>query len=223
MEPPNRQRPADSASIAAAVESVVRELASSLGVELRTTVAPVDDRHVGALHDVETELVARAIPRRRAEFATGRVLLRRLLAVDDPIGRTTLGAPVVPPGEIVSLAHDRQIAVAVATTDASIAGVGIDVEPRQPLEPAMVRTIRRSDDDLDEPLAVFVAKEAVYKSWSAPGRRILEFHDVRLRRAAGTRGTLLSAHVAEDGSVIPVAVTSAGDRWVALAARPVSG
>ena len=223
MEPPNRHRPADPESIAAAVECVVGELAASLGVEVRTSVAPVDDRHVAALFASEAELVARAIERRRAEFATGRFLLRRLLAIDGPIGRTALGAPMVPPGEIVSLAHDRQVAVAVATTDASIAGVGVDVEPMQPLEAAMVRTIRRPDDDLDEPLAVFVAKEAVYKSWSAPGRRILEFHDVRLRRAADALGTLFSAHVAEDGSVIPVAVASAGDRWVALAARAVSG
>ncbi len=59
------------------------------------------------------------------------------------------GAPVWPAGVIGSMAHDDAFAVAVVASEASFAGVGIDVEPAEPLAEDVAAIVRMPGDVLE--------------------------------------------------------------------------
>lgn len=91
----------------------------------------------GILADDESDAVATALPGRRAEFVTGRVLGRRALAAlgvrcgSIPVARS--GAPAWPAGIVGSITHCVGLrACAVGRRDAH-AGIGIDATPARPL------------------------------------------------------------------------------------------
>lgn len=91
----------------------------------------------GILADDESDAVAAALPARRAEFVTGRVLGRRALDAlgvrcgSIPVARS--GAPVWPAGVVGSITHCVGLrACAVGRRDAH-AGIGIDATPARPL------------------------------------------------------------------------------------------
>ncbi|WP_440695735.1 4'-phosphopantetheinyl transferase family protein [Clavibacter nebraskensis] len=91
----------------------------------------------GSLADDESVAIAAALPGRRAEFVTGRVLARRALAglgirpASIPVARS--GAPVWPPGVVGSITHCVGLrACAVGRRDEH-AGIGIDATPARPL------------------------------------------------------------------------------------------
>ena len=91
----------------------------------------------GILADDESDAVAAALPARRAEFATGRVLGRRALDAlgvrcgSIPVARS--GAPVWPSGVVGSITHCTGLrACAVGRRDEH-AGIGIDATPARPL------------------------------------------------------------------------------------------
>ncbi len=173
----------------------------------------------GGLVGNEASHVARAVDRRRREFAAGRLLLRELTGTSGAIGVLPNRAPDAPPGWAVSLAHDRELVAAVAAPRGSISALGVDMEPIGPLDDDMVGVVLRDDDADVDPLAAFVAKEAVYKAWSMPDRRILEFHDVRLRRATGGGG-FTAQIVATDVDAVTIRgrLVQAADRWIAVCA-----
>ncbi|WP_241534957.1 4'-phosphopantetheinyl transferase family protein [Clavibacter michiganensis] len=100
-------------------------------------MATVEHDVEGILTDDEREAVTRALPGRRAEFGTGRVLARRALAGlgiragSIPVARS--GAPVWPAGAVGSITHCVGLrACAVGRRDAH-AGIGIDATPARPL------------------------------------------------------------------------------------------
>lgn len=162
-----------------------------------TLVSPIDAT-LADLRPEERPAVARAIPKRQREFATGRRCARALLAA--------LGAPAAalprnddrtcawPEGVVGSISHcDDLCAVAVAWRG-PIAGLGIDVEPDQPLERALwsriatareiERVIEAAGDSAAQGRAarlVFCAKEAFYKSVHARVGRVLGFHEVEIQ------------------------------------------
>ena len=85
----------------------------------------------------EEAAIARAVPKRRREFATGRgcarAALNRLGEPPVPILRGPQGAPLWPAGVVGSITHcDGYRAAAVARTS-DIATVGLDAEPDKPL------------------------------------------------------------------------------------------
>ncbi|MBF4617860.1 4-phosphopantetheinyl transferase [Clavibacter sp. VKM Ac-2873] len=91
----------------------------------------------GILGDDESDAVATALPGRRAEFVTGRVLARQALAAlgvrcgSIPVARS--GAPVWPAGIVGSITHCAGLrACAVGRRDEH-AGIGIDATPALPL------------------------------------------------------------------------------------------
>jgi 4'-phosphopantetheinyl transferase EntD len=91
----------------------------------------------GAIDGDERDAVASALPGRRAEFVTGRVLARQALAAlgirpaSIPVARS--GAPVWPPGVVGSITHCVGLrACAVGRRDEH-AGIGIDATPARPL------------------------------------------------------------------------------------------
>lgn len=181
---------------------------SPLGAIVGARPVTVDD--IAALQPAEITLVASAVATRRAEFATGRALLHELLGVTTPIGRRSNGAPDAPAGWSVSLAHDREVAVVVATEAGGT--LGVDLEPVSADVRGLETAVCRTDDVVDDPLQAFVVKEAVYKAWSRPDRPIIDFTDVRIEVASD--GTF-RAEVSVDG------VTASG-RWATVLGRHVA-
>jgi len=157
---------------------------------------PIDGQYVPTLTAAEASIVARAVPRRQAEFATGRSLLRALIGGDVEILRATSGAPVLPTEFVGSIAHDRDLAIAALASSGALRAIGIDVEPIQELEARVAEFVVRPDDIVPDALTAFVAKEAAYKAWSVLGGEMLEHHDVNVivkgeRFRADLRGAMV--------------------------------
>jgi 4'-phosphopantetheinyl transferase EntD len=143
----------------------------------------------------EAELVARAVAKRRLEFARGRACARAALAllggpsVDILMGRDR--EPLWPNGFVGSLTHtDGFCAGAVARRD-RFAGLGLDAEPDTPLEPTVAEQVasreeceraaaRAGHDPARAAHLVFSAKEAFYKCQFPLTRSFLGFDAVRI-------------------------------------------
>ena len=192
-----------------ALDAVHRALGWITPSGVITGVRTICAGDVAGLTEDESALVARAVPGRRREFATGRALLHELATETGSIGRADDGRPLLPSGRPCALAHDSSIAVA-AVAGRDIVSVGIDVEPHVPLGRDEVAIIRRDDDDALPPTALFALKEAVYKAWSGAGGWMLDHHDVRIR-ASGV-----------DYSAIVVGEFEFAGQWVEVAGRTVA-
>ena len=203
----------------ARVKHALDRIVASVGaVEIVTGARPIDPADSESLYPVELEAVARAVPRRSAEFASGRALLRSLIDDDVPIPMMSDRRPLLPHGIRASLAHDEHLVVAVSSRDDDIVSLGVDIEPYRTLEPGVVSIISR-DDELDvDPLVLFCAKEAVYKAWSQSGGGFLEHRDVRVELegptfAAEVIGQSVVLHggwALVDGRCVAVAVLWSG-------------
>jgi 4'-phosphopantetheinyl transferase EntD len=159
-------------------------------------IAPVVDA-TAELSSEEAALVARAVESRRREFSTGRRLARRLLAdrgiAPGPILRDDDRLPIWPIPITGSISHSREFAVVAICEAAACFGVGVDVEPDEPVKPGIERHVCTAAErhwldgfDLDEAergrrvKLVFSAKEAVYKAFYPRVRVFWGFHDVTL-------------------------------------------
>jgi 4'-phosphopantetheinyl transferase EntD len=142
--------------------------------------------------------IARAVPKRQAEFFHGRLCARAALARHGVAGADiAIGArrePVWPDGYAGSITHTHGIAAAVALPLRDCGGVGIDIETiasgsavaalsRVAVSARELARLRPLTDDV--PLAtlltlVFSAKESFYKSVSAAAGRVLGFNVVEI-------------------------------------------
>ncbi|CDX16318.1 conserved hypothetical protein [Mesorhizobium sp. ORS 3324] len=111
-------------------------------------------------------------------------LLRRLGCADLAVLRGQLGNPIWPAGIVGSIAHDDELAVAVAARSDAMRSVGIDIEPALPL-PHDLRTLVTTPHDrlgdLDPGIGgriLFAAKEAVYKASFPLDGYVLGFEDI---------------------------------------------
>jgi 4'-phosphopantetheinyl transferase EntD len=171
----------------------------------------ISDDDVLLLLAEEAAAVARAVPRRKREFATGRVLLRSLIGITSAIPIGPDRAPVLPPATAASLAHDHVHAVAAVARGVDVA-LGVDVEPAVPLASDVAALVLRADERGVDAHLAFTLKEAAYKAWSRCGGRMLDHHQVRLR--VGTSS--FDAEIVDDGVWLQGRYARAGDRWVAL-------
>jgi len=93
--------------------------------------APIGD-HEAALFPAEAAQIATAVPSRRREFATGRMLARRALrAIGGPeiaLPSGTDRAPLWPDGFVGSITHTASRAAATVARREDFAGIGIDIE-----------------------------------------------------------------------------------------------
>ncbi|MES1208225.1 MAG: 4'-phosphopantetheinyl transferase superfamily protein [Pseudomonadota bacterium] len=148
----------------------------------------------------EAAQVAAAVPRRQQEFAHGRALARRLLG---QLGIENFALligphrePRWPAGVVGSVTHTETLCAVAVAPGSRYAGLGIDLEPDEPLEPELAVHIatpgelaETANAGLPDPgvgaRLVFSAKEAVYKcQFPATGRR-LAFADVTILLEAG--------------------------------------
>jgi 4'-phosphopantetheinyl transferase EntD len=158
------------------------------------------------------------LARRQASGAArivARDLLRELGVDAASLPRSPSGAPTWPAGIIGSLAHDDDFAVAAVARRGLLVGIGVDVEPAEPLPADLVDLVlnaaegRETKGDRVEQRLVFVAKEAVYKAIHPLDGTPLEYADIEVRIGEG-RATL------KDGRRLQL-VTLAGERLVVVA------
>lgn len=171
--------------------------------------APVGD-HEDALFPEETEFVARAVPSRRREFATGRLLARRALRAlggpDVALPPRADRTPAWPEGYIGSITHTASRAAAAVARASEWTGIGIDLErisrmswsyaPR--IATARERRWLEAAADRARALTLlFSAKEAWFKCQYPVTRRFLDFDEAEITpaedgmsfRVESTKGT----------------------------------
>lgn len=144
----------------------------------------------------ESPMLAKATPARQAEFGAGRAAARQALRaiglVPFAIPMGSDRAPVWPAGVVGSITHDDGLCLAVAARRSSLAGLGIDLEPLDPLPRDLWPTVLTAADrvwlstqdvDLRGAYArmIFSAKEATYKALYPQTRRIVGFDAMDIR------------------------------------------
>jgi 4'-phosphopantetheinyl transferase EntD len=139
------------------------------------------ERLDGGLFPDEAAVVAKAVGKRRREFAAVRACARRALAdigVEPvPILPGDAGQPQWPSGIVGSMTHCAGYRAAAVASTATVAAVGIDAEPHDPLpdgvlgavsrpgERAHLADLRRAAPGVAWDRLLFCAKEATYKAW----------------------------------------------------------
>jgi 4'-phosphopantetheinyl transferase EntD len=155
-----------------------------------------DDEAAVELFPAEEAAMAKAVEKRRREFATARGCARRALAqLDLPPGPVPVGEkgePVWPENVVGSIAHTRGYRGCAVARAVDLASVGIDAEPHEPLpagllgdlagaaEIAMLEGLAATTPAIHWDRLLFSAKEAVYKAWFPLARRWLGFEDALL-------------------------------------------
>lgn len=165
---------------------------------VRSRAAYGDELDNAPLFPGEAEAVAKAVARRRAEYAAGRACARAALAElgsePGPILRDAdRGAPVWPSGVVGSITHCDGYRAAAVAHAADILTLGIDAEPHGPLPDGVLDVIvstpaeraRLTDltdraPDVSWDRLLFSAKETVYKAWYPFHRRMLGFKEAEL-------------------------------------------
>jgi 4'-phosphopantetheinyl transferase EntD len=140
----------------------------------------------------EEAAIARAIPRRRDEFRTGRRLARQALA---QLGCAATALPPDPDrvprwphGFLGTISHAAGLCVALASHARDFAGIGVDIEETARLQLGLTALICRPDETncnetaggVDPALMRFVAKEAFFKAYFPATRNFLDFQDVKV-------------------------------------------
>jgi len=144
----------------------------------------------------EEACIARAVAKRQREFRAGRACARRALAAlgvrDFALRAGPDRAPIWPEGILGSISHCDDYCAAVATRRGPLRGLGLDVEPAEPL-PEELREAVCSPSERDHlrslppapagdwPRLLFSAKESTYKCYYPLAGAILDFPDLELR------------------------------------------
>jgi 4'-phosphopantetheinyl transferase EntD len=154
---------------------------------------PLTDEPV-LLWPEEAAYIANAVPKRRVEFACGRLFARRAMHKlgfgEVPIPGGADRAPIWPPGLTGSISHtDHYCAVAVARRS-EISAIGVDVEDldrftldltRHVLSPREIAIELEGlpcQQRLERAAIIFSAKEALYKCLYPLTRMWIGFRDV---------------------------------------------
>jgi 4'-phosphopantetheinyl transferase EntD len=170
---------------------MIATLFTNQAVVLEAETALVDHQ----LLPQEWAYIRGAVPARRAEFGTARVLARRALAALGLAGVALNPgrdrAPTWPAGVVGSITHTRGYCAVVLGRSPPLRSVGIDAEELRALDPGVVAMVLRPDErdwlreqprTLQEDLAVifFSAKEAYYKCQYPLSETFLDFQDVQV-------------------------------------------
>ncbi|WP_064065151.1 4'-phosphopantetheinyl transferase Npt [Rhodococcus gordoniae] len=183
-------------------------------------------------HPQEEPLVARAVDKRRREFAGARHCAReamRTLGVDPaPVLRGENGDPIWPRGVVGSLTHCDGYRGAVLGYSLQIRSLGIDAEPHDVLPDGVLPAVSleperewlaSAGDDLYWDRLLFCAKEATYKAWFPLTRRWLGFEDAHITferdtSADATTGTFHSRLLVPGDTVDGEPLTGFDGRWL---------
>jgi 4'-phosphopantetheinyl transferase EntD len=170
---------------------VIEELLpdTAVAVELRGDEAAGE----APLYPEEEALVARAVAKRRREFAGVRSCARRAMeklgVPPQPVLPGERGAPRWPDGIVGSMTHCAGFCGAALARAGDLASIGIDAEPAGPLPDGVLRAValpaeaeRLSRLAAERPEVhwdrlLFSAKESVYKAWFPLTRKWLDFSE----------------------------------------------
>lgn len=140
----------------------------------------------------EQPLVARAVEKRRREFAAGRTCARRALEqlgwTDFPVLIGPRREPLWPPGVVGAITHCRGYCAVAVARAGEVRSLGIDAEVRAALPPGVADIVcTEAERRWTAALAgdhwgtlVFSAKESVYKTWYPVTQRWLDYQDADL-------------------------------------------
>lgn len=161
----------------------------------RGVVAREAHRDVEApLHPREAAQIAKAVPKRQAEYSTVRHLAREALS-ELGIGDAVLlkgesGGVDWPRNVVGALTHCDGYRGAVVGYRMGVRTIGIDAEPHLALPEKVLPTVsveserqvlaERSEDGLHWDRLLFCAKEATYKAWNPITGRWLGFEDAEI-------------------------------------------
>jgi 4'-phosphopantetheinyl transferase EntD len=167
------------------------------------------DLDTAELYPEEAAVVARAVEKRRREFATGRTLARnaleRLGVAARAISPGERGEPLWPDGVVGSITHCAGYRACAVARASELVAIGIDAEPDEPLPPGVLEAIARPEElralaarRAREPgvhwdRLLFSAKEAVFKTWFPLTGQRLGFEDATLEFESGAFAANLPA------------------------------
>lgn len=148
------------------------------------------------LYPEERAVVARAVDKRRREFASVRQCARhameKLGLEPRPVLPGERGAPRWPEGILGSMTHCTGYCAAALVRATELASLGIDAEPHEALpegvlgavaapgERERVRALSAAHPSVHWDRLLFSAKETVYKAWFPYHRRMLDFDEAEL-------------------------------------------
>jgi 4'-phosphopantetheinyl transferase EntD len=182
------------------------------------------------LFPAEEALIARAVQKRRSEFATGRRCARDALGAlgfqPAPILPGQGGAPQWPAGVVGAITHCAGYRAAAVARAGDVITIGLDAEPAQPLpgevlglvtlpdERDRLRDLARDVQGVCWDTLLFSAKESVYKAWFPLARRWLGFDeaDITINAANGTFEARLLIEAPAPAGVPPAGFSG---RWLA--------
>lgn len=163
------------------------------GVASRDTTEDVPE---STMFPEEAERVAKAVTKRRREFATVRHCARQALGELGVAPVALLngerGAPKWPDGVVGSMTHCAGYRAAVVALQSVIHTVGIDAEPHDTLpegvqgmiardeEQGMLASLADADPGIHWDRMLFCAKEAVYKAWYPLTHKWLGFEEASI-------------------------------------------
>lgn len=172
-------------------------LATLLATAPVTVVETREDPADLFLFPEERDVVARAVDKRRQEFATVRQCARTALAELGvpavPILPGAKGAPRWPDGIVGSMTHCAGYRAAAVARASALSSLGVDAEPAIPLddrdvlalvtdetERAALAELGRRHPDVPWDRLLFSAKESVYKTWFPLTGLWLGFEEARV-------------------------------------------
>jgi len=177
----------------------------------------------------EEAVIANAVGKRRAEFATGRACARAALArlglPPAPILPGPRGAPQWPSGVVGSITHCAGYRASAVARDGEVVTIGLDAEPHEKLPPGVLEAIASGGEqarvaalaaarpDVHWDRILFCAKESVYKAWFPLTSQWLGFADAAVDIDPVHR--TFTARLLVDGPVVNGAVlTGFEGRWL---------
>ncbi|MFJ4823210.1 4'-phosphopantetheinyl transferase [Streptomyces bacillaris] len=150
----------------------------------------------GNLFPEEEELIARAVPKRRSDFATARACARRAMGKLglEPVAvlHGKRGMPLWPEGIVGSLTHCEGYRAAALARAGDVLSLGIDAEPHAPLPDGVAELVVLPSErerfaaaggeagDIHWDRLLFSAKESVFKTWYPLTLTELDFEEADL-------------------------------------------
>ncbi len=166
---------------------------------VRLCIEPIGDPDPSQLPAQEQALIAKAVPKRRREFAAGRLLARRMLTEFGRPAQALLrgehGAVPWPVGIAASISHCEPWVAVAMTAAPDISGLGLDIEYAKALEEKYWHVILTQEDmchleswpEKTRPVVakrMFAAKEAAYKAQYPTSQEFLPFSAMWIRVSA---------------------------------------
>lgn len=178
----------------------------------------------------EEALVARAVDKRRREFATARDCARRALAglgvAPAPILRGERGDPRWPPGVVGSITHCAGYRAAAVGLARDVLAIGVDAEPDRalpggvlervslPAERSRIGVLAAEAPGISWDRLLFCAKESVYKAWFPLARCWLGFEDADIT-VSPADGVFEAKILIAPASAAGLPLTGFTGRWLA--------